>query len=143
MTINDMHYLIDTNIFLFYISDSHFLDEKVREITEDYENQIYISSESVKEVIHLFQTEKIKTKKWKTSLDILNSIENELGFTIDYVKNEHLRTYASLLRVENHIDPTDRLIIAQAITEKIPLIINDRKFEHYRRQKLQFIYNQK
>jgi PIN domain nuclease of toxin-antitoxin system len=52
-------------------------------------------------------------------------------------------TLASLNRVENHNDPNDRLIIAQAITEKLPLISSDRKFEHYRKQNLQFIYNRK
>jgi PIN domain nuclease of toxin-antitoxin system len=135
-----MRYLIDTNIFLFHLSNDHLLDENVRHIIDNYENSIYISSESIKEIIHLFQTKKIKTKSWKTYSDIFNSLD-EFGFTIKYVNKEHLQTFASLERVENHSDPSDRLIIAQAITEKLPLISSDRKFEHYRKQKLNFIYN--
>ena len=135
-----MRYLIDTNIFLFHAFDDHLLDENVRYIIDNYENSISLSSESVKEVIHLFQTKKIKTKKWKSYHDIFNSIE-EFGFTIKYVSKEHLLTFDSLDSVENHNDPSDRLIIAQAITEKLPLVSSDRKFEHYRKQKLNFIYN--
>ncbi|GHT23029.1 twitching motility protein PilT [Bacteroidia bacterium] len=136
-----MRYLIDTNIFLFYVSDSAYLDKDVRNILENYENGIYISSESVKEVIHLLQSGKIKTKMWKSANDIFETIENVSHFTIKYVNEQHLRTFAALDRVENHNDPSDRLIIAQAITEKLPLISSDRKFEHYRKQKLNFIYN--
>jgi PIN domain nuclease of toxin-antitoxin system len=138
-----MRYLIDTNVFLFYASDSLFLDRKVCRILEDYENIVYVSSESIKEAIHLFQTGRIKTKKWKTAHDIFDFIETELGFIVNYVKKEHLLTFASLERVENHNDPSDRLIIAQAITEKIPLISSDNKFEYYRKQNLNFIYNKK
>ncbi|MDR3093406.1 MAG: type II toxin-antitoxin system VapC family toxin [Bacteroidales bacterium] len=135
-----MRYLIDTNIFLFHASNDHSLDEDVRSILDNYENSIYLSSESVKEVIHLFQTKKIKTKRWKSYYDIFNTIE-EWNITIKYVSKEHLLTFASLDSVENHNDPSDRLIIAQAITEKLPLVSSDRKFEHYRKQKLNFIYN--
>jgi PIN domain nuclease of toxin-antitoxin system len=129
------------SIFLFYVSDSAYLDKDVRSILENYENGIYLSSESVKEVIHLLQNGKIKTKMWKSANDIFETIEDVSHFTIKYVDEQHLRTLASLERVENHNDPSDRLIIAQAITEKLPLISSDRKFEHYRKQKLNFIYN--
>jgi PIN domain nuclease of toxin-antitoxin system len=138
-----MRYLIDTNIFLFYAFDNYFLNNDTREILTDYENIIYISSESVKETIHLFQTDRIKTKKWKTATDIVSFIEQESDFLIDYVRKEHLRTFAGLELVANHNDPSDRLIIAQAITERMPLISSDRIFAEYRRQGLQFIYNKK
>jgi PIN domain nuclease of toxin-antitoxin system len=138
-----MRYLIDTNIFIYANIDTLSLSSDVLHIFEDYANIIYISSESVKELIHLFQTGKVTHRKWKTSNDIIDSIENEWNIIIKYIKKEHLLTLASLSRVENHNDPNDRLIIAQAITEKLPLISSDRKFEHYRKQNLQFIYNRK
>jgi PIN domain nuclease of toxin-antitoxin system len=134
-----MRYLIDTNVFLFYAFNSHLLDKNVRRIFEEDEI-IYISSESVKEVIHLFQTGKIKTKQWKSCHDIFDFME-QWNITIKYVTREHLLTFAALDRVERHNDPSDRLIIAQAITEKLPLISSDRKFEYYRKQKLNFVYN--
>ncbi|HBK32641.1 MAG TPA: toxin PIN, partial [Porphyromonadaceae bacterium] len=57
---------------------------------------IYVSSESVKEAIHLFQNNRIKTKKWKSARDIFSFIENDWGITIDYIQKEHLYTFAGL-----------------------------------------------
>lgn len=138
-----MRYLIDTNIFVYINADPSQLSREVRQIFEDYESVLYLSSESVKEILHLFQNGKIRTKKWKSAQDVFDSIEKEWNITISYVKKEHLLTLAHLDVVSNHNDPSDRLIIAQAITEKIPLISSDRKFEHYRKQKLNFIYNKR
>jgi PIN domain nuclease of toxin-antitoxin system len=123
------------------MSDPSLLNRDTIHVLTDYENVIFISSESVKEVIHLVQNERLKNKRLGKSKDIIETIENEFGFTIKYVNKEHLQTFASLDNVENHNDPSDRLIIAQAITEKLPLISSDRKFEHYRKQRLNFIYN--
>ena len=43
--------------------------------------------------------------------------------------------------VEGHNDPNDRLIISQAITEKIPLISSDTKFPKYVKFGLDLIPN--
>ena len=135
-----MRYLIDTNVFINIVEDD-YISKDVRNILTDYENIIYISSESIKEFIHLLQNEKIKLPKGKIIFDIFSFIENELGYNIKYITKEHLRTFAKLQKVENHNDPSDRLIIAQAITEKIPLISNDKKFPTYKKQGLEFIPN--
>ncbi|MDR2908110.1 MAG: type II toxin-antitoxin system VapC family toxin [Bacteroidales bacterium] len=137
-----MRYLIDTNILL-YILENDNLSKEVYDIVWDYENSIYISSESIKELIHLFHIGKIRPHKLKNVQDIFYTIEHELGYFINYVKKEHLQTMARLDLAPAHNDPSDHLIIAQAITEKIPLISSDRKFEAYRKQKLNFIYNKK
>jgi PIN domain nuclease of toxin-antitoxin system len=138
-----MRYLIDTNVFIYMTENKQFLSDDVIYLLEDYSNQFYVSSESVKELIHLFQTGKFKNSRWKTSEDMIHSLENEWNIIIKYIGKEHLLTLASLNRVDNHNDPNDRLIIAQAITEHLPLISSDRKFEHYRKHQLQFIYNRK
>ncbi|GHT53881.1 twitching motility protein PilT [Bacteroidia bacterium] len=119
------------------------LSNNVIYILEDSSNLHYISSESVKELIHLFQANKIKNTKWKVAQDIVDTIENEWNITIKYVQREHLITFSTLARVEKHNDPSDRLIIAQAICEKIPLISSDGKFRHYRKQNLQLVFNEK
>ncbi|GHT51191.1 twitching motility protein PilT [Bacteroidia bacterium] len=136
-----MRYLIDTNILINMIGDRGFLSKNVLHIINDYSNLLYLSSESVKELLHLFQAGKIGSKTWKNAKDIVGSIENEWNITIKYVQREHLVTFSTLDRVEKHNDPSDRLIIAQAICEKIPLISSDGKFRHYRKQNLQFIFN--
>ena len=138
-----MRYIVDTNVLLYIILERENLSREVSKIVENYESIIYVSSESVKEIIHLFHCGKINTKKWKLARDVFNTIEQELEYTINYVKKEHLLTMANLEPAPNHNDPSDHLIIAQAITEKIPLISSDRKFEHYRKQRLNFIYNKR
>ena len=138
-----MRYLIDTNIFLFFALNPALLDRNVLAIITNVENSVYISSECIKEVIHLVQTGRVRSKVWKTADDIFDFIEKETDFIINYIKKEHLLTLAGLTFVNGHNDPNDRLIIAQAITEKIPLISSDAKFARYENQQLNFIFNKK
>jgi len=136
-----MRYLIDTNIFIRMANDSGFLSADVRTVIEDYENIIFVSSESIKEYIHLVQSGKVEPQKTIISTDIISFIEDTLGFNVKYAAKEHLLTFAKLPTIEGHNDPSDRLIIAQAITEKIPLISSDKQFPKYRRYGLNFIPN--
>lgn len=52
-------------------------------------------------------------------------------------------TYARLTinEQQGHNDPSDHLIIAHAITERMPLISSDHKFDFYCPQGLQYICN--
>ena len=47
-----MRYLIDTNVFV-RITVDYDISNYTKNILEDYENTIYVSSESIKEFIHL------------------------------------------------------------------------------------------
>ena len=135
-----MRYLIDTNVFIRFVIDDYISDD-VQAILKNYENIIYVSSESIKEFIHLVQEGRVVLKKNLRSLDVFDLIENTLGFNVKYVTKEHLRTLAKLETVEGHNDPNDRLIISQSITEKFPLISSDTKFPKYVKQGLDFIPN--
>ncbi|MCL2028121.1 MAG: type II toxin-antitoxin system VapC family toxin [Bacteroidales bacterium] len=138
-----MRYLIDTNILLYTLFEKDELSKDVSRIIGDYETSLHVSSESIKELIHLFHIGKIRTQKWKQARDVFRMIEQDLNVSINYVKKEHLLAMARLEPAAKHNDPTDHLIIAQAITEKVPLISSDRKFEAYRGQGLDFIYNKR
>ncbi len=135
-----MRYIIDTNIFLFVIQERDKLSGDVWDILNDYENKIYISSESVKEIILLLRAGRIEMPIWKTTEDIFSSIEN-WGFTVDYIKKEHILALGKLEPIQGHKDPYDHIIIAHAITNKIPLISSDSKMQYYRNQGLNFIWN--
>ena len=140
--INAMRYLIDTNVLIDIVEQSgDGLSCNAQAVVADYENLIYISSESVKEFIHLAQENRIALKKEFRSLEVFDLIENSLGFNVKYVSREHLRTFAGLAPVEGHRDTNDRIIIAQAITERMPLISSDSKFSKYRKMGLEFISN--
>jgi len=124
------------------VEENEELSDNVQAIRDDYENLIYVSSESIKEFVHLVQESRITLKKAFRALDVFDLIENSLGFNVKYVAREHLRTFTALNLVEGHTDPSDRLIIAQAITEKMPLISSDKKFPKYRKMGLNLIVNQ-
>ena len=135
-----MRYLLDTNILVFHAQNGENLDKDVISILDDYENLIYVSSEVVKEAMHLIRYGKIDVKQWKNPNDVWKSIE-EWGFTVDYVKKEHVKTLGDLVAVKDHKDPADHIIIAQAITNKMPLISSDQQFRHYKKQGLNLVFN--
>ena len=90
----------------------------------------------------LLQVGKIHVPTWQCAQDVFDFVEKN-GIIINYVKKEHLLTFAQLEPVKGHSDPFDRMIIAQAITEKMPLISSDARMKYYRKQKLDFIFNEK
>ena len=110
----------------------------------DYNNVFYVSSSSIFEALHLFQTGRIAPKQ-KTGDEFLNVIKTVYNLQILHTKTEHFDTFAKLPAVPGHNDPIDRIPIAigiaQSITEKIPLISSDSKFKYYKN--LDFIYNDK
>ncbi len=134
-----MRVLIDTCVFISIIEGD--ICDVANDIFHDYENQIYISSESVKEFIHLAQNGKIRFRKeyQKEPFDVFDFIENVLGIEVKYVKREHLKQLARLDFVDNHNDPSDRLIISQAITENLTLISSDHFFPKYKKQGLDLL----
>ncbi|MCL2436075.1 MAG: type II toxin-antitoxin system VapC family toxin [Lentimicrobiaceae bacterium] len=134
-----MRYFVDTNVFIYSLDETFRLKKNVLQIFEDYDNQIYVSSESIKEFIHLLQHNRIKVNIKKVE-DIFDYLES-FGYTIKYIKKEHLKTLANLPIEKTHNDPSDRLIIAQAITEKIPVISSDNAFPLYREHGLDLIEN--
>ena len=136
-----MRYLIDTNVFTRIVNDSGLLSNDVKDILNDYENIIYVSSESIKEFVHLVQNGKIILKKNFRLLDVFDLIENTFDLKVKYVAKEHLSTFSKLSLVQGHNDPSDRLIISQALTEKMPLISSDTKFPGYRKHGLDLIVN--
>jgi len=140
-----MRYLIDTNIFLYLTTDIDLLDNNVKNVIYDYENTLYLSTESVKELILFYRKQKNKRKYWRSETEMILSIEKLLNIKILPVKKEHLLTYARLTINEgqDHRDPSDHIIISQAITEGIPLISSDRKFHFYTEQALDFVYNER
>ena len=140
-----MRYLLDTNIFVYLASDKAYLCNDVATILSDYDSVLYMSAESVKELIVAFRTKKLLSKQWKSERDMLTAIEEEFYIKILPVTMSHMETYADMQLNENegHKDPSDHVIIAQAITENIPLISSDTRFPFYQRQGLELIFNTK
>lgn len=140
-----MRYLIDTHIFIWSAKEQWKLTPDVKAILEDYENDICISSESLKELVQLWNKKPHIQKWWKSPLDVIRAVEDEFNVRILYLHKEHYETYAKLRinEAQEHYDPSDHLIISHALTNRIPLISADNKFPFYRNQGLELIENKK
>jgi PIN domain nuclease of toxin-antitoxin system len=114
----------------------------VSSILEDYSNIFYTSAIAVKELIHLHKTGDINYRCYKTAKDLLTAIK-DADIKIKPLEERHLFKYTELETVAGHKDPNDHIIIAQAISDKIPLISSDHKFNFYVPQGLEFVFNKR
>jgi PIN domain nuclease of toxin-antitoxin system len=143
-----MRYYLDTNILafvLFYKNKEDNLDNNTYSILTDYENIFYVSTAVIRELLLLYKEGNFSTVKYNAYKDykaIFKAIE-ELGYEIKQVTKQHLFLYAELSPAEDHKDPNDHMIIAQAIADKIPVISSDKKFKLYEKQGLKFIFNKR
>ena len=121
-----MKILIDTHTFLWFINDSPELSNNAAELIES-DIELVLSVASLWEIAIKVNLNKLTLPEdYKTFIPqqlTLNSIE------ILPVSLQHLSLVAKLPL--HHRDPFDRLIIAQAIAEEIPVISIDRQFDHY------------
>ncbi len=140
-----MRYLLDTNIFIYAAIDRDSLSRDVKAILEDYDNTFFLSSESVKEMIVGFNNGGIVSRFWSTASEMVEAIREQFFIRILPVGEEQMDTYARLKinTAEDHKDPSDHVIIAHAITNRIPLISSDHKFKFYKKQGLDLIFNKK
>ena len=92
-----------------------------------------------------FHAQKITLSKRNRDTDLAKVPKwlDDLGIRIVSVGVPHLQRLAELPMFDDHRDPNDRLIVAQAISDRVPLISSDRKFERYRNYGLDFMFNER
>ena len=122
-----MKFLLDTHAFLWFIMGSANLSSNARTLIEDPANERLLSVASLWEVA-------IKASLGKLTLSgpFIDLIPSQLtlnGIDLLNIKVDHLSTLTTL--PFHHRDPFDRLIIAQAIVEKLPVISLDGVFDTY------------
>jgi len=76
---------------------------------------------------------------------MVHSIEDTFYIEILPIQKDVMLTYSRLRinNAQNHRDPSDHVIISHAMTLKMPLISSDTRFDYYRKQGLDFIFNEK
>ena len=136
-------FLLDTCIFTHMVIEPDRLCKDVAEILNDYANTLYISVESERELIVSFNNGEIVSTKWRSAKDMIDSITEEYSIQVLPLDENCMKTYSQLeLNIaQSHKDPSDHVIISQAITMGIPLISSDSKFDFYRSQGLELINN--
>ena len=117
-------YLLDTHIFLWWLSDANRLSKEVFDIISDSSNQIYVSSASIWEIA-------IKESIGKIEIDAnLDTIIEECGFLELKISTKCANAVKSLPPI--HKDPFDRMLIAQAKQWTLTLITIDQFIVKYR-----------
>ena len=140
-----MRYLLDTNIFIYWATDQGLLNEDVYDKLIEPDAELYVSAETVRELIVGYYNKSFDTRLWKTADEMVRSIEDTFFIKILPLKREHMLTYSRLRPYiqHGHKDPSDHVIISHAITEHLTLISSDLRFPFYRKQGLDLLFNEK
>ncbi len=121
--INSTGFLLDTNIFLWWLNDDKKLKSAIRETMADPQNILYISVVSAWEIS---LKHKIGKLPLKTTLKRCFEIS---PFPILTLRLEHILNLDKLPLF--HKDPFDRLLITQSKVENLTLITSDQQMRKY------------
>jgi PIN domain nuclease of toxin-antitoxin system len=115
--------LLDTHAFLWWRQGSAQLPARIGECLRDPDNDVVVSIACLWEIAI------------KRALDKLGFAEDfeqvmaEEAFELLGITYAHLRTLGEL--PQHHRDPFDRLLIAQGLAERIPIVTGDPVFAAY------------
>jgi len=122
-----MRVLVDTHTFLWDLLSDHRSSRLAKQMLKSDEHELYFSLVSL----------------WEFAIKIKSGKLNALGSSVAYIRSEMENysmqllpiRYEHILQLESlpvhHSDPFDRLLIAQAITESLPILTRDDKFTLY------------
>jgi PIN domain nuclease of toxin-antitoxin system len=124
--------LLDTHAFLWFVLDDRQLSRTAKDLIENPANDVDISPASYWEIAI-----KISIGKYSLSQPYRQFIETQIArndFRILHVEPRH--TSALTTMPFHHKDPFDRLLVAQALTETIPIVSADGVLDSYGVQRL-------
>ena len=122
-----MRFLLDTHTFIWFVTDSPQLSTSAKALIEDEYNEKWLSVASVWEMA-------IKCSIGKLTFDspLQTFVEQQIqqnSMDLLSIQIAHLAIVSTLPLY--HCDPFDRLLIAQAMVESIPIISGDVVFDAY------------
>ena len=116
--------LVDTHALLWFLAADPRLSERARETIEDANVVPFVSAASTLEIA-------IKASLGRLAVpdDLPEQLAGQ-GFVSAPVEAEHAWRVKALGN-DDHKDPFDRLIAAQALVEGLPVVSADPAFDHY------------
>ncbi len=122
-----MNLLLDTHIFIWLNDAPEKLTPAIREACENPGNGLCLSMASVWEIQIKQQLGKLELEiPW---FDMVETQRRDNGLALLPIELRHIQALANL--PAPHLDPFDRLIVAQAIREDITLASMDAIFSEY------------
>jgi len=119
--------LLDTHTFLWYIRDDSKLSKTAAELLEDTENQPVLSVASPWEIAIKVSLGKLEINM--SFKDLLKDKVDGLDIELFHMTAEHFDVLAGL--PFHHRDPFNRLILAQCLSENLPLLNKDSALSNY------------
>lgn len=123
-----MTYLVDTMTFVRAFADGlDALPRRVRNLLRDPKQDFLLSTVSLSEIA-------IKTAIGKLNFSFEHVAKGmaDLRFTLLAYKERHVQALFSLPWFADHRDPFDRMLIAVAVAQELPIIGGDKHFSRYR-----------
>jgi PIN domain nuclease of toxin-antitoxin system len=115
--------IVDTQALLWWLFKSRTLPVAARALLADPSNELLVSAVSVWEIAIKRSLGKLEAP------EELPEVLAGQGFVFLAISPWHAWRVATLPR--HHTDPFDRLLIAQALTEGIPIVTGDAAFAPY------------
>lgn len=122
-----MRLLLDTHAFLWFTLNDKQLSGMAKTLLEDASNEVLVSPATYWEIAI-----KVSLKKLELFAEYDEVMKQGIvcnDFHVLPIEVAH--TNRLLLLPHHHRDPFDRLLIAQAIEEQIPIISADQLFDQY------------
>ena len=127
-----MRVLLDTHAFLWFILDDPQLSKTAKRLIEDSTNEVEISPASYWEIAI-----KIAKKKYMLPEPYERFMEQQIADNEFHILPISIGHTALLTTMPfHHKDPFDRLLIAQASYEGIPIVSADEQFDAYRMKRI-------
>jgi PIN domain nuclease of toxin-antitoxin system len=122
-----MQVILDTNAFLWWVTDDDKLSKAARSIISNPKNTIFFSVASAWEIVIKYQLGKLPLPDPPKSY--IPDRVKYYGFIILSINLKEVLRIANL--ETHHKDPFDRILIAQGQSLKFPIITSDKKFALY------------
>lgn len=122
-----MNILFDTHVFIWWDSNPEKLPTHILSACESTENTLFLSIASLWEMQIKQQLGKLELREPLSTLVSMQQATN--GIQLLPIHATHVFALQNL--PNHHKDPFDRLIIAQALNEKLTIATADRQFIHY------------
>lgn len=123
--------LLDTHTLIWYFQENNKLNTEIIDLLEDCDHTLYLSIVSLWEIAIKINLGKLKLDT--TFQDLLNFLD-QVNIDILPITTSDLEYYLNLPL--HHRDPFDRILIAQAMNNKLTLISGDVAFDNYSIERL-------
>lgn len=122
-----MRYLLDTHTFLWFINNDPNLSQNARGLIVDADNELWVSIGSIWEMAI-----KVSSGKLNLPSPYAEFVDQQLRLNDFELLNIIVQHLGALITMPfHHKDPFDRLLIAQAKVEDVPIISRDVQFDAY------------